>query len=239
MTPAVVPTTDLGQLQQALRSAGEQPGAADFAVGVLESLRASGVAANAHLHALASADLQRPLHALADAAHFLTILHVQVPSLFELACGHEELATASWLREAAAAFDADRRWLGRLSVMTGGSLDLQGLTAAEQLVRDQREAMLTLAKSSRAGCALGAAVTLILDWQYLRAGLPKAAQHLGFECRDLQADRWPVEGAGVALTEAGDDPKVRRAVAFGATQLASLHGQLFGLLEARHAVRLS
>ena len=149
-----------------------------------------------------------------------------MPSLFELACGHEEIGTASWLREAAAAFDADRRWLARLSVMTGGAIDLQGLTTAEQLVRDQREAMLTLAKSSRAGCALGAAVTLILDWQTLRTELPKAAQQLGFECRDLQADRWPVEGAGTALADVGGDHKVRRAVVFGAMQLASLHGQL-------------
>ena len=239
MSPAAVPTPDLSQLPQSLRAAGERQSAGDFAVGVLEALHGAGTANNSHIRGLAAGSVAKPLQALADAAHFLTILHGQVPSLFELAGRHEEMATASWLREAVAAFDDDRRWLTRLSVLTGGSLDLSGLTAAEQVVRDLRDAMLTLAKSSRAGCALGAAVTLVLDWHVLRDALPAAAQHLGFECRDLQADDWPLGGAGTALAEVGDDPKIRRAAAFGAMQLVSMHRQLFDLFEARHAVRLS
>ena len=52
MTPAAVPTPDLGQLEQSLRSAGEHADAGKFAVGVLESLRVSGTTVNGHLRAL-------------------------------------------------------------------------------------------------------------------------------------------------------------------------------------------
>lgn len=239
MAPVAVPTPDLGHLQQSLRHAGEAADGGAFADDVCVALRNCGGAANPHLHAVARGTLERPLHALADCAHFMSILHGQVPSLFELAGSHDLAGTTNWLRSAATAFNEDRRWLARLSVVTGGSIDLHGLTMAEQLVRDQRDALLTLAKSSRAGCALGAAVALVIDWEGLRSKLPQGAQALGFECRGLQADHWPVEGARDVLINAGDDRSLRRAITFGATQLASLHGQLFQLLEARHAARLS
>lgn len=239
MAPVAVPMRNMSLLQKSLGDAGAVADVSRFAVSVIESLRANGSCNSAHLGALVDGRLERPMQALADYAHFLTILHGQVPSLLEIASSHEKHTTALWLRTAAAAFDEDRRWMARLSVVTGGALDLAGLSTAEQLVRDQREAMLTLANSSRTGCALGAAVALVIDWQILRTELPKAALLAGIESRDRQAADWPADKIGAVLADSGADASLRRALAFGATQLASLHGQLFDLLEARHATRLS
>jgi hypothetical protein len=222
-----------------LHDAGNAADADAFARHVVDSLAAVVAPPGGHLSRLVAGNMPKALQALADCAHFLTILHGQVPSLFELASGSGSPGTTAWLRALTGAFSEDRRWLARLSVLTGASLDLGGLTSAEQVVRDQRDAMLTLATSSRNGCALGAAVALVVEWRRLRDDLPRAALALDIDCRDRLAPSWPDDGVEPALVDCGDEAMVRRAIVFGATQLASLHWQLFELLEARHAARLS
>ena len=237
MAPAVVPTF-MDQLQKTLRAAGSVADSRSFAAAVIGALRDSGAGGSRHLRALSEGSVARPLQAVADTAHFLVILHGQLPSVLEIARLNADEPAASWLRSAGVAFDQDRRWMAGLAAMTGGALDLHGLSTAEQVVRDQRDAMLTLAKSNRMGCALGAAVTLVLDWQAVRSRLPRAAQHLGYDRHERLSDPWPEDGALDALACHADDVRVRRAIEFAALQLASLHAQLFDLLEARHAQRL-
>lgn len=238
MAQAAVPMK-MGQLQKSLRAASTASDSRAFAAAVIGALRDGGSGSSRHLRALAEGAVTRPLQAIADTAHFLAILHGQLPSVLEIARLHTDEPAASWLRTAGQAFDQDRRWIVGLATMTGGALDLHGLTTAEQVVRDQRDAMLTLAKSNRTGCAIGAAVTLMLDWHAVRASLPRAAQHLGYDRRDRLSDPWPLDGVMEVLADFADDVRVRRAIEFGSVQLASLHAQLFDLLEARHAQRLA
>ncbi len=237
MAPLVVPPKT-GQLQQTLRAALAVSDSRAFAAAIIGALRDGG-AGGRHLSALADGAVERPLQAVADTAHFLVILHGQLPSVLEIAGAGAQEPAASWLRLGCEAFDADRRWIARLAAMTGGALDLQGLTSAEQIVRDQRDAMLTLAGSNRTGCAIGAAVTLMIDWQTIRVQLPMAAQRLGYDRSALAGAPWPLGMALESLASVAEDIRARRAIEFGAVQVASLHAQLFDLLEARHAARLS
>lgn len=241
MTPAAVPIEYLGDLQQSLREAEALHDAVAYAAHVSEAVQNSGAGASKHLKAIAAggANLENAPQAIADCVHFLTILHGQAPSLFDIARSGESGVPRSWLDSLAEQFEHDRRWLSRLNVVTGTFVDRQGLSPAEQVVRDQREAMLTLARSSRKGCALGAAVALAHDWDVIRIALSDALASLKSDHVSPPAGQWLVSGNIHVLREAGEAPALRRAVGFGATQLASLHRQFFDLLDARHALRSS
>jgi hypothetical protein len=237
MAPAAVPAGIPIRIADELQGVGDAVGAAEFARVALAAVRASGLSANAHLAALPSLARDHPA-ALADCAHLLMILHGHAPSLFELT-EHGDRSASGWHSRLRVAFDDDRRWLARLAALTGSALDLYGLSIAEQRVREQRDAMLTLARSSRAGCALGAAATLALDWSLLRDTLGRAATGAGIDCRDLSTPDWPGADAEAMLAAACEAGSTRRAVVFGLTQMASLHAQVFALIEARHSARLS
>lgn len=237
MTPAAVQTNGLDEIQRMLSEAARAEGQA-FSRDVLAVLRKCGAARRPHLEALKEGSLAEPARALADCVHFLAILHGELPSVFELAQGDDSFASG-WLGAVAHAFESDRRWLGRLVVATGTALDLAGLTATEQLIRDLRMALLTLGRSSRRGCAFGAAVMLAEDWAVLRTSISALAVQIHGEQRAAPTSDWPIGGVESALSGAASAIGTRRAITFGALQLAGLHGQLFDLLEARHAVRLS
>jgi hypothetical protein len=173
---------------------------------------------------------------LADAVHLLCMLHGRLPGVIDLAAeaggGPEARA---WLGEMEEAFAAERLYLTRLAVAAGPIPGTPGGGASEAAVLGQRAALATLARSERGGCALGAAIGLVLDWPPLRSVLDSAALRLGVEppqCRLTQ----PEELCAFAERAAGAPP-VERAMLFGARQLLVQHHGLWDLLEARQQAR--
>lgn len=173
---------------------------------------------------------------LADAVHYLGILHGHNPGVVELASLKTALPEArAWLEQAEQGFGRERLFLSQLTVAAGPLPSTPGHDKSEAAVLSQRHAIETLARSERTGCALGAAMALVLDWEAIRAVLLAAAEKL-----DIEAPRsaLPVVGDTLALADTfGENPAVQRAVAFGAEQILAQHRGLWNLLEARVAAR--
>lgn len=216
-----------------------------FASDVLGYFGQSGSAAHAYPAQLRDGSVTPLGPAVADVLHFFCILHGLHPSFAELAeagagpnCPVE---VRNWLCNAALAFEHDRQWLARLAVIAGPPVNRLGLTTAEQVVRGQREAVLTLARSERAACALGAAAALAHDWNTIRRVLDEAGRRLWDEksppCGWAE-DSLSADSTRQAIAATATSPATQRAVMFGATQLLGLHAALWDLLEARQAAAL-
>jgi hypothetical protein len=233
MVRAAVPATDLATIQQTLWAANAHGDAMLFAREVVAVLTKTGAASHPHLQALADGNVLHAPRALADCVHFLAILHGELPSLFTLA-RDVDAADCGWLIAAADHFERDRKWLARLVVLTGSQLSRHELTMAEEIVREQRRALLTLGRSSRRGCAIGAAAAFATDWTTLRAMIDNVSRRVfGPAAAELPAAMLDDDATGM-LRDAARSDASRRAVLFGAAQLASIQGQLADLLEARH-----
>ncbi|HEY0013749.1 MAG TPA: hypothetical protein VGB79_12960 [Allosphingosinicella sp.] len=186
-----------------------------------------------------SEELLRGPHAarnLADAVHFLCMLHGRYPGVIDLAAGRDdEPAARDWLALSAEGFAAERLYLTRLAVAAGPVPGTPGGSASEAAVVSQRAALGTLALSERRGCALGAALGLAADWARIRVVLDAAARRLGVEPAPA---RMPPAGEirGVAEAAAGSAP-FERALLFGAEQILVQHHGLWALLEAREQAR--
>lgn len=206
---------------------------------LLGSLGAAAAAGRAELAAIGKEQRRRPEGFIADAVHFLTILHGEMPSLLDaLATGNGDLQGP--LEQAAAQFSDDRIWLASLAASSGIYPGLQGLTSAETIVRNIRSAMLTLARSQRHGCGLGVALGFLIDWPGLRAALDAAGTAIFTARWPAPAGRWPGDAllsltalAAPRFQEIGS----RRAIAFGAGQFVQIHAQLLELVETRAAIR--
>lgn len=173
---------------------------------------------------------------LADAIHFLCVLHGRQPGVIELAAERvTDPAARAWLGEAAAGMAGERRLLARLAVAAGGMPSTPGSAQSEATVAGQRAALATLARSERNGCALGAALAFALDWKPVRALLDAAAARLGVDVPPFRLGD-PDELRLVADV-AGESALAERALLFGASQLAQQHYGLWDLLEARHEAR--
>lgn len=173
---------------------------------------------------------------LADAAHYLCVLHGRVPGVID----HAQQATAhpaakGWLAAAAEAFAAERALLTRLAVATGPQPSTPGQAECEAAVLQQRHALEMLARSERAGCALGAAFALALDWAAVRAVLEAAARRVSIAPGDCALPD-EEETRTVAMIVA-DTTSFERAMSFGAQQLLAQHRGLWDLLEARQQAR--
>ncbi|HEX8643328.1 MAG TPA: hypothetical protein VF702_05375 [Allosphingosinicella sp.] len=195
-----------------------------------------GSAANAYF---ASDELLRGPDAarnLADAVHFLCILHGRHPGVIDLAAGSSaEPGPRRWLERSAEAFAGERHYLTRLAVAAGPVPGTPGGGASDAAVVSQRAALATLASSERRGCALGAAFGLAADWARIRLVLDAAARRLGVE--PSPSRMLPVaEIAIVARAVAGDAP-FERAILFGTEQILVQHHGLWALLEARAQAR--
>ncbi|EMD82582.1 DUF6975 family protein [Pacificimonas flava] len=206
---------------------------------LLASLGAAAAAGRAELAAMGKAQRRRPEGFIADAVHFLTILHGEMPSLLDaLAADNGDLEDP--LKQAAARFSDDRVWLAGLAASSGIYPGLQGLTSAETVVRNIRSAMLTLARSQRDGCGLGVALGFLIDWPGLRAALDAAGAAVFAARWAAPAESWPGD-ALLALTALAaprfQEIGSRRAIAFGAGQFVQIHAQLLELVETRAAVR--
>ena len=92
-----------------------------------------------------------------------------------------------------------------------------------------------LAGSDRNGCALGAALALVLDWRAVRAVIDAAAQRFSVA---LIPPALPSPRQTQAVIESPESPAAQRAMMFGAQQLLVQHRGLWDLLESRASARV-
>lgn len=173
---------------------------------------------------------------LADAAHYLCTLHGRHPGVVDLAAARAAAPVVSgWAEAATAGFARERAYLTRIVVAAGPLPSTAGQAESEAAVIGQRHALEMLAKSDRAGCALGAAMALVLDWRAVRVVLDTAAKRFSV---DIPLCLLPdAEETMEAATALADDPRVERALMFGAQQILIQQRGLWDLLEARQHAR--
>ena len=173
---------------------------------------------------------------LADAAHHLSTLHGRHPGLSDiLAERAQHPAIAAWIAASVDGFARERAYLTRVVVSAGHIPSTPGQAQSEAAVLGQRHAIEMLAKSDRAGCALGAAMAVALDWRAIRTVIDAAARRFSVEPPTLLVPtvEETLEAANMAVTSVG----IERAMAFGAQQLIVQHRGLWDLLEAREIAR--
>lgn len=205
--------------------------------GLLTSLVAGeGSATHEWLH---SADLHYgdcATRNVADTLHLLTMLHGPQPGLVEMVATHNVWPGGdAWLADAARGFASERGNLGALIVAAGPVPSTPGETSTVAAVLAQRQAMATIAKSDRFGCAIGAVAGLLLDWLPIRAALETAAArlHIGFSRSVLPSEDQTAD----LIASMPEKPRLDRTLAFGARQTLLHHHCLFDLAAARAGAR--
>lgn len=195
---------------------------------------AEGTAAHPFYRALLAP--AAPLRDVTDAVHALCMLHGRHPGVVDYALAHDPASSAqAWLAEAAQAFVGERAWLVRLVAAAGPLPSTPGQAESEAAIVAQAHALDTLAQSDRTGCAIGAAVALVLEWGPIRALLDSAATRFGIEAAP---NTLPVEAdTTTLLATTFGTPAVDRAILFGADQVLAQHRGLWDLLESRAAAR--
>lgn len=173
---------------------------------------------------------------LADAVHYLSTLYGRSPGVVDLAAAKLIPAPVrQWAEGAVAAFGRERAYLTRIVVAAGPVPSTPGQADSETAVIGQRHALEMLASSDRTGCALGAAMALVLDWRAIRGVLDAAAVRFGME---VPACALPSPDATADMAAAlADEPRVQRALMFGAQQILLQQRGLWDLLEARRQAR--
>ncbi|PTQ10336.1 hypothetical protein CLG96_13830 [Sphingomonas oleivorans] len=173
---------------------------------------------------------------LADAAHYLCMLHGRRPGLTDLAANRTESPDAhNWLMTVSAGFEHERAYLARLTVAAGPVPATPGQAATDAAVLGQRQALEMLFRSDRRGCALGAALGLVLDWHAVRPLLDAVAKR--FDVRVPPMILPDTISATELAERIADTPTIERAMLFGAAQILAQHRGLWNLLEARRAAR--
>jgi hypothetical protein len=190
----------------------------------------------AHPWPASPALLKGDARALADAVHFLCILHGRYPGVVDHAAARTlDPAARAWLTQASYAFAGERAYLARLAVAAGPVPSTPGAADSDNVVLAQRHAIDMLASSERNGCALGAAMAVVLDWRAIRFVLDAAAARFGLEAPLCAV---PSEAVVESVAERfADSPGARRALLFGAEQILVQHFGLWDLLETRHQAR--
>ena len=205
---------------------------------LLSIVAGEGSAAHGWLHAAALNVGPFANRNLADMLHLFSMLHGATPSLIETVASQNVWGEGDdWLLGASAGFAVERDYLAQLIVAAGPVPSTPGETATVAAVLAQRQALDTLARSDRFGCAIGLAAALLLDWQPIRATLDTAAYRLGIAPAPMVL---PDEQETCALIQnIPDRPRLERTLAFGARQLLIHHQCLWELLEARATARES
>ena len=177
-----------------------------------------------------------PSRDLADAVHCLCLLHGRHPGIVEFAESRPDNASAAaWLAEAADAFAAERATLVRLVAAVGPLPSTPGQAETESAIVGQRHALDMLGASDRAGCPIGAAMALLLDWPSLRSVLDCVATRLGVEVRPSALPMH--RDSATVIAALAESVAFERAMLFGAQQMLAQHHALWQLLEARSAAR--
>ncbi|MCI4589987.1 hypothetical protein MOK15_07760 [Sphingobium sp. BYY-5] len=207
---------------------------------VLEALiAADGTVAHAYANR-ASMGIAREgllsLPDLADASFYISLLHGRHPGVIDYAATRSaDNGARLWLIAAGDAFAAERAYMTQVTVAAGAAPSTAGQADCETAVSQQRHALDTLAQSDRRGCAMGAAMALILDWGAVRHVLDMTAIRAGLE---PQPCALPDRATTLEVARAiGGDDIIDRAIQFGARQLLAQHRGLWDLLSARAAVR--
>jgi hypothetical protein len=207
---------------------------------ILEALvAADGTAAHAYANRASTGvarDTLLSLSDLADAAYYLCMLHGRHPGVIDHAATRSaDNAARQWLIEAGDAFARERAYLTQVTVAVGPAPSTAGQADCETVVSQQRHALDMLAQSDRRGCAMGAAMALVLDWRAVRHVLDMAALRAGIEPHPCAL---PERSATLDVARAiGGDEAIDRAIQFGARQLLNQHRGLWDLLSARADVR--
>ncbi|MEE9434027.1 MAG: hypothetical protein V3V15_07285 [Sphingorhabdus sp.] len=171
---------------------------------------------------------------IADIAHFMCVSHGRHPGVVDHAASKIiEDAAREWLVQAIDGFAAERAFLTKLTVAAGPMHSHSGQEKVSALLASQSKNFEMLSTSDRKGCAAGAAITFVLDWQTSRPLLDGVALLLGItppECQ-LPARKNTAKLAG-ALAE---NTRIERAMTFGGDQLIALQRGLWQIIAARHA----
>lgn len=171
---------------------------------------------------------------LADAVHALCTVHGSAdrrpPTL-----AAADAALQSWIARVSGIRADERAFLARLAADVGPVPSTPGHAATEAALVTQRQVLDRLSASDRAGCALGAAVALTLDWVAVRAVLDNAARRL-FGTGPAATHEFARQISAL-LVQAPLPAGVERAMLFGAEQLLAQHRGLWHLLEARASAR--
>lgn len=204
---------------------------------LLDALVASeGTGAHPHVRSGALSNGTHAMRNLADAVHFLCLLHGRHPGVIDGAARKAvDPASRKWMDEAAGAFVEERAFLSKVAAAVGPVPSTHGQDQCEAAVAAQRRALDMLAESERHGCAVGAAIALTLDWRTIRVLLDISAQRL-----DMAPPRCLLPDLRETARVAGaiaDSPAAERAIAFGAQQMIAQHHGLWDLLAARAASR--
>ncbi|RYD99078.1 MAG: hypothetical protein EOP61_14890 [Sphingomonadales bacterium] len=177
-----------------------------------------------------------PLRDLADAAHYMCILHGRYPGVIDHAIVHAQPGLEqAWLESAAAAFATERAFLVRIVAAAGPLPSTPGHAESEAAAAAQRHALETLAQSDRTGCAVGAALALAIDWIDIRKVLDAAATRLNLIPPGSTLP--PFEETATVIDALVRSGSVERAMLFGAQQLFAQHRGLWDLLEVRASAR--
>jgi hypothetical protein len=173
---------------------------------------------------------------LADVVHFLCALHGRYPGVIDHAANRSvEPSARAWFNSAVEGFATERGFIARLAVAAGPLPSTPGAGDNDAVLRAQRHALEMLSQSERTGCALGAALALVIDWGVIRSVLNAAAARFGVEAPDY---RLMDTSAVRELANSSDGtPTLSRALLFGAQQIALQHHGLWDLLEARQEAR--
>ncbi len=173
---------------------------------------------------------------IADAVHCLCMLHGRHPGVIDHAGGRSpDTLVGAWLADAAHAFGGERAALVRVVAASGPLPSTPGQAESETAITAQRHALDMLGASDRAGCPVGAAMALLLDWPTVRLVLDVAAERFGVT---LPASTLPTDHDGATLVATlAESPAFERAMLFGAQQLLAQHRALWQLLEARAEAR--
>ncbi len=214
-----------------------QTAPADFGEMLVALAAAEGSASHPYTHSYELNADPLATRNLADVLHLLSMLHGPQPGLIELAGERNVLPDAGdWFRQAAAGFALERHYLTQLIVAAGPGPSTPGEADTATAILDQRRAMDMIACSDRFGCALGAIVALVLDWQAIRSVLDTAATRIGIPV-PLSAMPGDQSTAHV-LAGLPMQPRLDRALTFGARQLLLQHRGIWDLLEVRKEARV-
>jgi len=173
---------------------------------------------------------------LADAAHYLCLLHGRYPGLIDYAATRSaDPKVGKWLAHACEAFVGERALLTRLTVAAGPITSTPGQDRCTPAIINLRGALNALSQSDRQGCALGAAFALALDWAGVRAVMDMIAERTGLDVRPCALPS-PEETLAMA-EELSENGAIGRAIGFGASQMLIQHRQFWDMLAERASLR--